>query len=247
MCMRAWLHLHICTVFVVEWQQVSSASFAQAKFEFNSLVFCSLANTTSKFWHDLYRQHLLCFPSSQLVLSSLLLFYFPSPPSFYLYPTFVFSPTSLALSAQLLFFSTFPLLHSSVLPLFSDLHLPLRHTHSHTPSVCQQHLSNRVFTTPISPQRANLLYHRAHNSRIPAAAAAVCLCGHTHFSRCCWLLSKLSVDWPVDALTTTPSAMKWHFMVGLEFCVCVRDLWILWFYPAHGADQLICADIVLVP
>lgn len=118
MCMCAWLHPRICTVFVVDWQQVSSASFAQAKFEFNSLVFCSLANTTSKFWHDSYRQHLLCFLSSQLVLSSLLLFYFPSPPSFYLYPTFVFSPTSLALSAQLLFFSTFPLLHSSVLPLF---------------------------------------------------------------------------------------------------------------------------------
>lgn len=171
MCMCAWLHPHTCTVFVVDWQQVSSASFAQAKFEFNSLVFCSLANTTSKFWQDLYRQHLLCFLSSQLVLSPLLLFNFPSPPSFlslshrcfFSYISRSFCPTSF-----LLYFSFASLLSSTT---FFDLHLPLRRTHSHTPSVCQQHL-----TTPISPQRASLLYHRAHNSRIPAA----CVCVDTH-------------------------------------------------------------------
>lgn len=133
MCMCAWLHPRTCTVFVVDWQQVSSASFAQAKFEFNSLVFCSLANTTSKFWQDLYRQHLLCFLSSQLVLSPLLLFNFPSPPSFlslshrcfFSYISRSFCPTSF-----LLYFSFASLLSSTTFFLTSTSPSDTR-THTH--------------------------------------------------------------------------------------------------------------------
>lgn len=120
-------------MFVVDWQQVSSASFAQAKFEFNSLVFCSLANTTSTFWHDLYRQHLLCFLSSQLVLSPLLLFNFPSPPSFlslshrcfFSYISRSFCPTSF-----LLYFSFASLLSSTTFFLTSTSPSDTR-THTH--------------------------------------------------------------------------------------------------------------------
>lgn len=130
-------------MFVVEWQQVSSASFAQAKFEFNSLVFCSLANTTlSKFWQDLYRQHLLCFLSSQLALSPLLLFNFPSSPSFlslshlcfFSYISHSFCPTSF-----LLYFSFASLLSSTTFFLTST-----------SPSATRTH-THHQFASSISP------------------------------------------------------------------------------------------------
>lgn len=215
----------------------SGVNFTQNYFEFYCLFFCSFAKGTleisSRFftsgtfpafssltWHILILSasslSQLCFSSHALTHLS---FYQPS-----------LTPSLFNLSLPYLY----PCLSSHHHP---DLHLSIQ------PST----LTHLRFARSVSPVEFSQLpfplsvptYHGAHNSRILLLCECVCkqtsvsvfLCMDTHrrtsSSLCFWLSSKLGVDWSVDAVTTTPSAMKRHSMVGLEsLCVsvCVRSL-----------------------
>lgn len=198
------------------------ANFAQANSDLNCPFFYSPCRRCfeAKFWQHFYEQHLLCFLQSVCHFSpspGFSLFYFPSQ-------TLIFGPACFLTSVSFFLLLVF-LSHSTLSSSCSSAASPRLPppppppTNFHTPLVRQQRLFTGVFTAPISLQRANLPQSAQQYSPV---ALCVCVCVGWKHTCCLWLLSKLDIDWAADAGTATPSAVKGHFMVGLEsYCVCV--------------------------
>lgn len=111
--------------------------------------------------------------------------------------------------------------HSLLVPRLLLWSPPSSPAHFHTPSVCQQRFSSRVFTAPISPQWANLPQSTQQYSAVTLCVGWKHTHTRTHSCSCFWRLSKLGMDWSIVAGTTTPSMCRafhsdaafWHVRV----------------------------------
>lgn len=167
------------------------------------------------------------FTSNTFSVFSSLSATFP-PPQVFLFFISPLRPSSLARHVFSPLFPSFCFSSFCHIRLFLLLAPRLLLPGSHLLLLLQQTFTHLWFASSVSSLEFSELpfpfsvptYHRAHNNTV--LWPCVCVCVGWKHTCCLWLLSKLDIDWAADAGTATPSAVKGHFMVGLEsYCVCL--------------------------